>query len=544
MVRISLAGRRVGGWVVREGRAAADGVTIAPLAKVTGWGPPPDVVDLASWAAWRWAGRRSALLTAASPAGAVRGLPASPVPSPPATVVIDAEVRALVDEALAGGGAGGVLRVPPAADAAAVAAVVVAVAGPSIVLTATHGDASAVVRRLARHGFPVAHVPREWARARAGGSTVVGARAAAFAPLERPGAVVVLDAHDESYQQEQAPTWHATDVAIERARRLGVPCVAVSACPDLSLLEQLPLLTLGRAAERSGWPVLDIFDRRDDDPRSGLYGARLVDALRRAETSVLVLNRKGRARLLACAACGELARCETCDAAVGEADGMLSCPRCGTTRAAFCVSCGATRLKTLRVGVARAREELEAILQVRVGEVTGDTDELPRTPVVIGTEAVLHRVERADLVGFLDFDQELLAPRYRAAEEALALLVRAGRLVGARRGGGRVAVQTRVPRHDVLQAALHGDPARVADAERARRALLGFPPARAIAAVSGPAAGELIERLGAQPDVELLGPSDGRWLIRAATSSALADALSQAGRPAGRLRVEVDPRRL
>ena len=72
----------------------------------------------------------------------------------------------------------------------------------------------------------------------------------------------------------------------------------------------------------------------------------------------------------------------------------------------------------------------------------------------VGTEAVLHRVTEADAVAFLDFDQELLAPRYRAVEEALALLARAARLVGGRRPGARVLVQTRVPNHEVLDAAL------------------------------------------------------------------------------------------
>src|SRR5687768_11573614 len=81
LVRIVLHGRRVGGWVVREGSAAPEGRALRPLAKVTGWGPPADLVDLASWAAWRWAGRRASLLGTASPPHAVRGLPPAPTPS-------------------------------------------------------------------------------------------------------------------------------------------------------------------------------------------------------------------------------------------------------------------------------------------------------------------------------------------------------------------------------------------------------------------------------------------------------------------------------
>jgi len=159
---------------------------------------------------------------------------------------------------------------------------------------------------------------------------------------------------------------------------------------------------------------------------------------------------------------------------------------------------------------------------------------------------VLHRVARSDLVAFLDFDQELLAPRYRAAEQAFALLVRAARLVGGREGGGRVLVQTRVPRHDVIDAALHADPSRFAVAEEAQREALGLPPASALAEVAGAAAEAFVRNLeGAlDPAIEVLGPSDGRWLVRAAGHRALCDALAGTTRPAGRLRVAVDPPRV
>ena len=78
--------------------------------------------------------------------------------------------------------------------------------------------------------------------------------------------------------------------------------------------------------------------------------------------------------------------------------------------------------------------------------------------MLLGTEAVLHRVDDAGLVAFLDVDQELLAPRYRAAEEALALLVLANRVWAVGRAGGRLLVQTRRPDHEVIQAALHAEP--------------------------------------------------------------------------------------
>lgn len=543
MVRVTLHGRRVGGWVVAERAQPVEGRPLQPLAKVTGWGPPPDVLALAAWAARRWFGRRASLLGTASPPHAVRGLPAPRPPSPPATTVLDPEIGALATAALAQPGHR-LLRIPPASDVFPVALAATQL-GPALLLCPSNDDAARLAMRLRRAGVVVAVHPREWAAARAGGASVVGARGAAWAPMPELAAVVVVDGHDEAYQEERAPTWHARDVAVERARRAGVPCVVLSPCPDLAMVGSADdVVVTSRSTERAGWPMLDVIDRRADDPRTGLFSERLADALRRHDRVVCVLNRKGRARLLACAVCGELARCERCLTAVVLVDETLTCLSCSVTRPPVCASCGATRLKALRLGVTRVREELEGLTGRTVGEVTGDTDEVPDAPILVGTEAVLHRAGGADAVAFLDFDQELLAPRYRAAEQALGLLARAGRLVGGRKGGGRVLVQTRLPHHEVLDAALHGDPGRLAQAESLRRRALAFPPYCALALVSGPAAPDLVASLERVGGVDLLGPDDGRWLVRAPDGPSLSDALAAAGRPPGRLRVEVDPLRV
>jgi primosomal protein N' (replication factor Y) len=259
-----------------------------------------------------------------------------------------------------------------------------------------------------------------------------------------------------------------------------------------------------------------------------------------------VLNRKGRARLLACAACGELARCEECGAVVEEVDGSLRCRRCGAVRPFVCAACGSTGLKVLRVGVSRAREDLERLVGRRGAEVAADGGAPPSSaPVLIGTEAVLHRVARAWVVAFLDLDQELLVPRYRAAEAAFGLLVRAARLVGGRSDGGRLLLQTRLPGSEVVDAAVHADPSRLAVVEAARRAAFGLPPERAVATLSGQGAEPFAAAVGDEPGVEILGPTRGRWLVRAPDHHTLCGALAAArrrrSRSEGRLRLSVDP---
>ena len=201
-------------------------------------------------------------------------------------------------------------------------------------------------------------------------------------------------------------------------------------------------------------------------------------------------------------------------------------------------------MRILRVGIGRAREELEALLRERVVEVSGGSraSRLDAARVYLGTEAVLHQVASARVVAFLEFDQELLAPRYRASEQALALLARAARMVGPRDSGGRVVVQTRIPDHEVLRAAQQSDPGIVMDAELERRAVTGFPPAVSVAVIGGEAAPAYMDRLGSPAGVSFR-QADDSWLAVADDRRVLLDALAGVDRPTGRLRLQIDPMR-
>ena len=167
---------------------------------------------------------------------------------------LEREIAAASLQALSSSSA--VLRLPPAAPRlAAVEAVIEATAarhGDVLVLAASRADAVTLATRLERSGHAVALQPEAWAEAASGGRIVVGARSAVLAPVAGLRAVVVLDAHSDSYQEERVPTWEAPVLAGERARRAGVPCLLVSACPTLELLAGRQLVTLSRDAERRG----------------------------------------------------------------------------------------------------------------------------------------------------------------------------------------------------------------------------------------------------------------------------------------------------
>ncbi len=537
LVRVELNGRRVGGWVVDVGVEAPPGVTLRPLTKVSSVGPSQDLVELARWTAHRWGGRLASVLTSASPDRMVERLPRAPDGPDPALP----EVPDHVAEAFAQPGVT-MVRTPPVED---LGPYVLAAArtGDAVTIAPTVGDARRHGARLRAAGARVYLAGRDFRQAATPGS-VIGARSGVWARVRSLSAVLVIDEHDESLQEERNPTWNARDVAIERARRAGVPCVLVSAVPSVAGLQVADrVIEPSRAAERRGWPVVRVADRRREDPvRAGLFSPQLVALVRSEKRVVCVLNRKGRAKMLACATCGELVRTESGEHLMSEVNGVLRSEISGEERPLVCAACGGTKLKRLRLGVTRAAEELAALAGEPVEDLSADTDDdTGHRRIVVGTEAALHRVGHADAVVFLDVDQELHAPRYRAAEQAMGLIALAARLVGA---DGQLLLQTRTPDHRVVVAAVQSNPAAFAAEERAVREAAGWPPFRAMAEISGPPAAAFVEPLLERLDVDVLGPRpDGRYLVRAESPDALADLLADTKRPKGRLRVAVDPPR-
>jgi primosomal protein N' (replication factor Y) len=540
IVRVSLHGRRVRGWVVADD-VAPEATQLLSLLAVVSAGPPPDVVELTAWVAHRWAGPRVAVLRSASPPNRVP----SPLPPPVWTLSVGRPTRS--DQTVVR--AVRVVRQPPLLDRRAQVAAMCATEGSTIVCVADAGRARAFAAYLEREGRRVAHMHSSeadaartgaWARATNGGCIVVGGRISAFAPVPDLAAVVVVDDADEALQEERSPTWHARDVLRERAARAGASFTVCSPAPTIEAVVAAGSAPVVPApdVERAGWPRVEVVDRRAEPPGAGLLTSALADALRSADgLAVCVVNRRGRYRLLACAACQHLLRWDRAD-----------------ERPAVCPECGATKLRVLRAGVTRIREELEVLLrEKRVVDVDVATGDLAPADILIGTEAVLHRAEvrrsRPALVAYLDLDQELLAPRYRAAAQAHWLVTRGAQLLAARpRHETMLLLQTRMPDHPVVDAVVHGQPDRVVDSDREYRETLGYPPYGALAELSGDdAALKIAIEVLHGFDVRVFGPTDGRALVNAADAELLADALAEAlpaGRSLGRMRAAVDPPRV
>lgn len=547
-VRVPLHGRRVPAWVVELDVEPPDGVELGVVSTWSGHGPPSEVIDLCRWATWRWAGRLPHFLGAASPDRVVRDLPVGRVATPAAvTEAGTSSSLALLDAPRS------VVELGPA-DWGTDIVLGVAARGPVLVVCPDYGHVRRLGAELARSGIRPVTYPDGWAHAAAGASIVIGTRRAVLAPMPELGSIVVLNEHDEALQNEGSPTWHVRELAFERGRRRRVPVVLTSPTPTLEARSRAVVRSPDRSTQRSGWASVVIIDRRDDDrARLGLYSDVLVRSLAEgrgrpgASRVVCVLNRLGRAGLLSCGSCRAPTSCATCSAAVQLDDGrQLVCRHCGATRPPVCQSCGSMVLRQLRIGVTRAREELEALTGEPVAEITGKGRIGPSDArIVVGSEAALHQVEQAGVVAFLEFDQELLAPRYRAAEQALALLVRASAVVGGR--AGRVLVQTQQPDHAVLRAAVAGSSDELSASEAARRALLEYPPAASMIVFGGDAASAYIQALvtrGLPTGWRVEPGPSGNVLLRGVDRGPMLDLIAATPRPSGRLRLWVDPLRL
>lgn len=540
-VRIDLGGRRVGGWVVATDVDVEHTASLKPVALVAGIGPDVEVLELCAWAAHRWSGRRSQFLVTATPSRRVAAVTSpmysgmQPSPESPATARL-----------LAGGG--GVLQLPPCSDP--LPAVWSALGlGPVLVVVPGVDDAALLAARIRRAGPTVALWPDEFAAAAGGVDVVVGTRSAAFARVGSLGAIVLIDEHDERLQSEAAPTWHARDLLAHRAHRRGIPFIATSPVPTPEALTGRAVEIPSEQRRRRGWSDIVIVERGGAEPWArSLLSSELIAELRDVTRRVIaIVNVSGRSALMACAACSELARCERCGHAVRSvARSTLVCRACAMERPLVCTACGSGRFRNLRPGVDRIAEEFAAAAgrEVVVATAASDLEHLPATgaDVVVGTEAALHRVRAADTVAIIDADAELLAPRFRAGAQFLALVATAARRAGPADAGGRVMIQTSLVEHPVIRALANYDPTVASDADIALRRTLGLPPFGALAVVSGVGASGFADGID-RAHAQVVSDAD-RYLVRAADADELAAGLATAERPAGqRLRVAVDPAR-
>ncbi|HNL14962.1 MAG TPA: primosomal protein N' [Accumulibacter sp.] len=351
---------------------------------------------------------------------------------------------------------------------------------------------------------------RHWRAAHGGEARIVlGTRLAVFTPLPELGLIVVDEEHDPSFKQQDGLRYSARDLAVVRAREREVPIVLGSATPSLESWanatgeggrERYQLLTLGkRAIEGADLPVVKRIDLRMDPARDGLSTALLNavdDRLARGEQSLLFLNRRGYAPVLACAACGWVSRCSGCTAnlVLHLVDRCLRCHHCGHQSAVprACPTCGNQDLGAFGRGTQRLEAALaERFPHARILRVDRDAAGTRRqwqtlaekidngeADILVGTQMLAkgHHFPKLTLVGAIAPDAALFAADWRAPERLFAQLMQVAGRAGRAERPGEVLLQTRFPEHPLYESLTRHDYAGFAAGQLAERRRTGFPP--------------------------------------------------------------------
>lgn len=348
-----------------------------------------------------------------------------------------------------------------------------------------------------------------------GPQVVVGARSALFLPFPALRLLVVDEAHEPSFKQEDGVSYHGRDTAVMRARFEDAAIVLASATPALEMLAQVETgryrhLLLKARYGGAALPAVAAVDlRRHPPPRGRWLSPPLVAAVEETmaagEQALLFLNRRGYAPLTLCRTCGERLGCPNCSAWLVEHRllGRLMCHHCGHTLPTppACPACGAPgSLAACGPGVERIAEEAARLFpRARIAIVTSDTVGTParaaalvaamearEIDVLIGTQLVTkgYHFPALTLVGIVDADLGLQGGDLRAAERTFAQIAQAGGRAGrAAARPGRVLIQTFDPAAAVLRALVSGDAAAFRAAEAAARRELGMPPYGRLAAI-------------------------------------------------------------
>ncbi len=555
LVRVPLGGRKVRGVVTGVREATGREQRLRDILAVVGDLPvvTSRLLETLRWAAVHYVAPQAVLLAKAAPSNVPRRVAPKPADAADLGSPFPDITSAIVDgrpgrpRYLVSGG-------PWAEPLAGLAAGVLGAGRNVAVIAPTVAEARALASgmeaALGRQPLfvtssePAATTTRAWGQLVAGeGRLVVATREIGLWPMGDLGLVVVLEEGRPAMREPQTPTLSVREVMRRRstAERFGLVFAGPTPTVD-SLAAGVELITPRRV-----WPLVEIIDRAEEPPGSGVVMQATIRAVQGVvhgggEVFVFV-TRHGDAAAFRCVACGTIRTCPECGAGVSRTD---ACQRCGSVLGP-CTACGGGRFQPLGAGVGRVVAELRRSLGDKVGVIGGPG------PVTVGTERDLPAVTPVALAVVIDADSMLLAPHYRAEEEALGILARVA--LSVERGRGRrCLVQTTQASHRVLKALRSGRPTPLLHELLAEREREGFPPMTDLLAleVTGDPAPIDAELRLAAAEVTLLGPAQTgdtwRWLLTAPdlrpTKIRLRSQI-QAWRDAGRrVRVDVDPVRL
>lgn len=335
----------------------------------------------------------------------------------------------------------------------------------------------------------------------------IGARSAVFTPLADLGLLIVDEAHDSSYKQDESPRYHAVAVARKRAAYYGCPVVLGSATPAISdyhkaLTGEYGLLELKRRVLDRPLPEIDVVDMRDELARGNynILSAKLCDllreTLRQKKQAIVLLNRRGFSTFVMCRKCGYVVKCDTCDVPMvyHKDSEHLRCHYCESVKdaPAFCPACRSKYIKFFGAGTEKAEAQLrQTFPSARVIRLDQDTAMRKNSgdaiieafrrhdyDILLGTQMVAkgHDFPEVSAVGILAADSLLNMPAYWAGERTFQLLTQAAGRTGRGTAPGKVVMQTYAPDHYVIRHSKNQDYKGFYEEEITYRRELAYPP--------------------------------------------------------------------
>lgn len=337
---------------------------------------------------------------------------------------------------------------------------------------------------------------------------VIGARSAIFAPLEQLGLIVVDEEHENSYKQEDAPRYHARDLAVLRGHFEKCAVLLGSATPSLESFHnantgKYQLLRMNQRVDDRKLPYFRIIDMRLEsrgDKGPSIISEKMrqgIEArLARKEQSILFLNRRGFSTSLSCVSCGFVAQCPDCSVSLTfhRAENRIVCHICGHNALAprRCPECKDPGIKYSGIGTEKVEESVARLFpKAVVRRMDADTmtrkeayrDTLTafrsgKIDILLGTQMIAKGLHfpNVTLVGIINADLGLHLPDFRAGERTFQLLTQVAGRAGRGDVEGEVFVQSFTPHHPAIQYARHHDYDGFAEQEIEWRQQWDYPP--------------------------------------------------------------------
>jgi primosomal protein N' (replication factor Y) len=337
---------------------------------------------------------------------------------------------------------------------------------------------------------------------------VIGPRSALFSPLSDIGLIVIDEAHEPAYKQEQAPYYHARSVASKLASLHQAPLIIGSATPSigdyyLASERQKPILRMSQLATASEHAAAEvrIVDLKDRSlfTSSQRLSKPLVEAIQasigRGEQALVYLNRRGTARIVLCENCGWQALCPHCDLPlVYHADsGQFRCHTCGYHEpiVTSCPICSHPSVSFKSFGTKAIEAEIQKLFpSARVQRFDTDNKKSESfqehyeavkagdVDILVGTQLLAKGLDlpRLSTLGIVLADSSLYLPDFSARERTYQLLSQALGRVGRGHIAGTAIIQTFHPESQLIDAAIHDNWDEFYKSEQAERRAYHFPP--------------------------------------------------------------------